>query len=303
MHTPLSIIVFTCVNICSQGLPPLAKVHSQQETPNRLDRRSVLPPVKGGLISLQASRALATGPGDTFGSTGVAMPDRPARLPPLRGGEGGASLFGPTNMPDRPLHLGPIQRPDNQKGKSPIGGNLLTKKSTVQPIVEEGTTGETKPSVPGVPDVTQPFRMARPLPSIGQKQQLPQIGGLPRALPAISMRTPLPSLTSPTSSMPPRRIAPDPFTTGLNTSSTLTGLTSPARMTPAPLQSVKLPLTRPSLSPTKLPTKVTTVGPLSPVTPGSTATRPTEASPPPPSTESVPPSNGTTGEVLAGDEN
>ena len=60
-------------------------------------------------------------------ATGVTMPDRPARLPPL---VGGANLFGPTNMPDRPLHLVPIQQPENGKGKAPISGKLLPKKGT-----------------------------------------------------------------------------------------------------------------------------------------------------------------------------
>ena len=99
-----------------QGLPPLAKVPAQEETPNRLDRRSVLPLVKGGLVSLQARRALSQG-ADDFNTAGAAMPDRPARLPPLRG----SNLFGPTNMPDRPLHLPPIQQPEGGKGKELIG--------------------------------------------------------------------------------------------------------------------------------------------------------------------------------------
>ena len=55
----------------TQGLPPLTKVPSQQETPSRPDRRSVLPPVKGGLVALQASKALGTGPADTFGAPGA----------------------------------------------------------------------------------------------------------------------------------------------------------------------------------------------------------------------------------------
>ena len=288
----------SCIYLITQGLPPLTKVPSQQETPHRLDRRSVLPPVKGGLVAFQASKALASGgPGDTAGSTGVAMPDRPARLPPLQG----SSLFGPTNMPDKPIHVPPLQRLD--KGKAPVGGNLLPKKGNQPPVGEEGKPGDSRPvrlSLPGVPSVPAPLRMMRPLPGIRQKQSLSHIGSPTRPLPAISNRTPLPGLTSPTSSMPPRRFPPDPFTTGLNpTSSALTGLTSPARMTPAPLQSVPLPVTRPTLSPIKSPPKVSTVGPMSPPAATKPPHEPSAVTTPPPPPESDPPSNDATGETPA----
>lgn len=262
-------------NYYFQGLPPLTKPPGQRTTPSRVDRRSVLPPVKGGLVSLQARKALSQGQvGEGVGRLStVAMPDRPARLPPI-----GAGLFGPTNMPDRPLHLPPLQQPEAGKGKAPIGGKLFPKKGTPQSSQEDVAVEDTdgpnrKPSMPISPSVPPPVRMAQPLPAIGQKQPLPQIGSLPRALPPIGMRSPLPTLTSPASSMPPRRIAPDPFATGLNVTPTTLG-NSPARMTPAPLQTVRLPSTGPSSSPTKSPTKVTTVGPLSPPAPSDTAKPP-----------------------------
>lgn len=215
------------------------------------------------------------------------MPDRPARLPPL--GEG--KLFGPTNMPDRPLHLSPIQQPEAGKGKAPIGGKLFPKKGSSQEdvAVEDTDTPSGRPNLLTSPTVPPPFRMNRPLPSIGQKQPLPQIGGMPRAIPPIGVRSPLPGLTSLASIMPPRRTAPDPFTTGLNASATLGDLSSPARMTPAPLQPLRLPTIRPAPSPTKSPTKVTTVGSLSPASPPVT-TKPPEASKP-------------TGEAPTGEQN
>lgn len=264
---------------------------SQQETPHRLDRRSVLPPVKGGLVTLQARRALATEQ-DTFGPTGAAMPDRPARLPPL----GGASLFGPTKMPDKPLHLDPIQQPGFGKGKAPAGGKSILKKGVPQPSMEEGVEGEAKPNLPTLPTplrqqplpgigagaprpsiagqmkqlpgIASPPRPLpgaasppKPLPGIGSlPKPLPGIGSPPKPLPAISMRTPLPGLTSPTTGMPQRKMASDPFTTGLASG----GLSSPAKMTPAPLN---FPPTRLSLSSTRPPGAVGTLGPLSPVSP------------------------------------
>ncbi|CAI8030223.1 hypothetical protein GBAR_LOCUS17141 [Geodia barretti] len=279
---------------------------SQQETPNRLDRRSVLPPVKGGLVSLQASRALATEQ-DTFGPTGAAMPDRPSRLLPL----GGAGLFGPTKMPDKPLHLAPIGRPEIGKGKAPAGVRPLLKKGALQSSGEEGMNGDTEPNLPTLPTPLRPLPkqplpgiggspprpsiggQIRPLPGIGSPPKpLPGVGSPPKPLPAISMRTPLPSLTSPTTSMPRRKIAPDPFTTGLTGT---TGLGSHAKMTPAPLN---FPPPRLSLSSMRPPGGVNTVGPLSPVSPPGaklpktlpSAAKPPEASPKPPaSTETSPP--------------
>ena len=283
---------------------------SQQETPNRLDRRSVLPPVRGGLVSLQARRALGTEQ-DTFGTAGAAMPDRPSRLPPL----GGGTLYGPTHMPDKPLHLAAIERPDPGKGKEPIGGKPLPKKGAPQSSQEGGAEGgstDPKPTLSAplrpLPGIVQKQPLlgigsppARPLPSVvSQPRPLPEIGSPPKPLPAISRRTTLPGLTSPTSSMPPRRITPDPFTTGLNSTA---GVTSPAQMTPAPLQ---FPPSRLSVS--KPPGKVTTVGPLSPGSPP--ATKPPETSPtvisgattqPPTSTTS--PSNGASGGDDGGEQN
>lgn len=267
------------INFFIQGLPPLTKLPGQETTPSRVDRRSVLPPVKGGLVSLQARKALSQGQVGEGGGrlSTVTMPDRPARLPPIGSGAG---LFGPTNMPDRPLHLPPIQQPEAGKGKAPIGGKLFPKKGTPQSSQEdvavEDTDGPNRKTSLPTPSVPPPFQMARPLPAIGPKQPLPQIGSLPRALPPIGMRSPLPSLTSPASSMPPRKVAPDPFATGLSVSPTTLG-NSPARMTPAPLQTVRLPSTGPSPSPTKSPTKVTTVGPLSPPSPSDT-TKPPDTS-------------------------
>jgi hypothetical protein len=285
------------------GLPPLTKMPSQQETPNRLDRRSVLPPVKGGLVSLQARRALATEQ-DTFGPTSAAMPDRPSRLLPL----GGAGLFGPTKMPDKPLHLAPIGQPVIGKGKAPAGVRPLLKKGAQQSSEEEGVDGDTKPNLPTLPTPLRPLPkqplpgiggspprpsiggQIRPLPGIGSPPKpLPGVGSPPKPLPAISMRTPLPSLKSPTTSMPQRKIAPDPFTTGLTGT---TGLGSPAKMTPAPLN---FPPPRLSLSSTRSPGGVNTIGPLSPVFPPGaklpkTLPSAAKASPKPPvSTETSPP--------------
>jgi subtilisin-like proprotein convertase family protein len=255
------------------GLPPLTKLPTQPATPSRADNRSVLPPVKGGLISHQARRALSQGP-DNFGSAAAAMPDRPARLPPL-----GANLFGPTHMPDKPLHLPPIQQPEIGKGKAPVGVKLLPKKGTPQSPQEDVFAEDTdsgKPSALMSPTLSPPLRMTRPLPTIGKRQSLPQLGAMPRAFPPIGIRSPPPTITA--SGMPRRSIGPDPFTTGLNTS--LGGLASPARMTPAPLQPVRLPSIRPTLSPTQSPTKVTTVGPASPASsppaPAAAAAQPPE---------------------------
>ena len=210
------------------------------------------------------------------------MPDRPTRLPPM-----GGALFGPTNMPDKPLHLPQIQQSETGKGKAPAGGKIFPKKGTPQSSQEDVTSEDApKPKLTQLtPAAPPPFRMTR--------QPLPPVGGMTRTQLPIGVRSSQPGFTSPASGMPPRRTALDPFTTGLTSPQPLGGLSSPARMTPAPLQPVRLPSTRPTLSPTKSPTKVTTVGSLSPMSP------PTATKPP----ETTQTSDGAVGDTAGGGQN
>ena len=233
---------------------------SDQTTPGRVDHRRVLPPVRGGLVSLQATKALAQGPQNTFGGISAAMPDLPSRLPPIR-----TNLFGPTNMPDKPTHLQPIQGFPDGKGKGPANGNFLPKKGTPQSSQEDIDKEESdmpKPksflphqSIPGAKQFPPPFQTTRPLPPLGGRgKPLPHIGGRLSSFPSLS----------PAASMPPRRVAPDPFGTGptnairspLRSPTSVSTPFSPGRVTPVPLSSIRSPPSRPTVSPSQSPTKV-----------------------------------------------
>ena len=233
---------------------------SDQTTPGRVDQRRVLPPVKGGLVSLQARRALAQGPQNTLGGVSAAMPDLPSRLPPMK-----TNLFGPTSMPDKPTHFQPIQGFADGKGKGPANGKVLPKKGTPQSSQEDIDKDESdvpKPKpflshqpIPGTKQFPPPFQTTRPLPPLGGREKaLPPIGGRLSSFPPLSLAA----------SMPPRRIAADPFATGptsaikspVRSPTSVTTPFSPGRVTPVPLSSIRSPPSQPIVFPSQSPTKL-----------------------------------------------
>ena len=210
-----------------QGLPPLAAVSG--EIPSRVDTRTVLAPLRGAGLAVQAGRALGSEPG----TSGTQQP-----LP-------GAM------MPRRLTPLKPLTSIPEEKGKGPLGGKPFPKK-LITPAAAEGdgeTEGEGVDG--GATDSTSPpFETTRPLPPISggagpsMPATLPSIGSslpplssdlkkLPAPLPMISPRPGVPS-------MPSRQAPSDPFSSD-------SGPLSPSRTTPTPATSRLTPV-RPNIT-------------------------------------------------------
>ena len=212
-----------------------------------MDTRSVLRPLKGPGISVEAGRALGSEPG---ARTGLPQP-----LP-------GAM------MPRRLTPLNPLTSIPEERGKGPLGGKPIPKK------LIPGTEGREKEGVDGASgegssSASPPFETTRPLPLIASSSiggpsnaPLPPIGGsnLPPLSSSIKkLPTPLPRLTTrPDLPGMPSRQAPtsDPFSSdsplpGQGPASPGPGLIS--RMPPTRASISRVPPTPLSSSPRKEP--------------------------------------------------
>ena len=216
-HSKINVIaIFTT----PQGLPPLTAVSG--EAPSRVDTRSVLRPLRGAGLAVQAGRVLGSEPG----STGVQQP-----LP-------GAMM---------PRRLTPLAQPltsiPEEKGKGPLNGRPIPKKSA-SPFEDVDGGGE------GTTSASPPFETTRPLPPIAgtKAPPLPPIGG--SNLPPLNhdlkkQPTPLPKFSGQrpgVPSMPSRQAPSDPFSTSAEDSQPPGSGAIPGS------GPVRLPPTRPSIS-------------------------------------------------------
>ena len=202
-----------------QGLPPLSKLPSSTPGVAAPERRTTLPPLRGGAIGTQARRALGDTTPHTSGST---LPGQllPRSLPPMR-------------LPLSPTSPG--APPFTGKGKGPLSGRPVIKKSPPTSSEEDISGSEMVGAGSGsaLPTITSPpFKTTRPLPSLG----LPPIGGA--SLPPIRTSGNGPLLRQPMSpvAMPSRRTSIDPF------AADSTGPTR--RTTPSTLGPFSLPTTQ-----------------------------------------------------------
>lgn len=194
-----------------------------------MDTRSVLRPLRGAGLAAQAGRALGSEPGTSAGGAGQQpLPGAmmPRRLAPIN-----QQL---TSIPE-------------ERGKGPLSGKPIPKKSASPFEETDGTGGEGPSSAP-----SPPFETTRPLPPIAgttRPAPLPPISGsnLPPLSPDLKklQPAPLPKLTGHRPGIPsmPSRQGPtdDPF----STTDTPQSLSPPA---PGGHGAVRLPPTRPTIA-------------------------------------------------------
>lgn len=218
-------MIISCLSII-QGLPPLSAVPG--DTPSRVDTRTVLAPLRGAGLAVQAGRALGNEPG----TSGAQQP-----LPGVM-------------MPRRLTPLNPLTSITEEKGKGPLGGKPFPKKLVTPATMEGGK--EQDEAVDGATEANSAspsFETTRPLPPIGgigtsKPVPLPAIGSnlpplgsdikkFPAPLPMISPRPGVPS-------MPSRQPPSDPFSSDSRP-------LSPSQTTPTPAMS-RLPPVRPNIA-------------------------------------------------------
>lgn len=205
-----------------QGLPPLAR--SPTSPTGAISIPSVLPPLRGGAVGLQASRALGGQPGVEGGTGHMPGAIIPRRLPTI----------------SPPAALSSI--PEG-KGKGPSNGLPKVKKSPHASSDEDVSGGEGPPRKVFSP-LFSPTRSLPPLGPLGINTPLPSIGGPGGRLSQI--RRPTSTIEQPPlSSMASRRISTDPFSSE-PLSSIRPGPLSPTRT--GPLSPTRTGPLRPSIA-------------------------------------------------------